>query len=161
MTMRELDDGVAFLFTTVDKLEVLARWKTRDEDDDMRPARSWASRAYVTITAADVPMTRPPYGSQQGDGTEEDRLWAAYNQLELVAMRRKLNSAFAAMQAAGYAPDGTWEFSRYAGCSCPCSPGFVFSDQIRAPHPGVTYPFPVEVWVSDKPALEDGEPDDR
>lgn len=149
----KLDDGVAFAFTTLaGRHEVHARYFTPEE---LYRNRDRKTRAYVDIDPADVPMDHPPYGSVRGDGSDEDRAWRAFNRAETAAMRLKLSRVTAVLEAAGGMPaDAAWHFSRKAGCSCGCSPGFVLDGQVKADGPRFRYrdedwrPVPVEVWVS-------------
>lgn len=65
-------------------------------------------------------MERPPYGTK-GENAENDKAWRKYNRIELKAMR-----AFAEPIAAHYGADKI-SYSRKAGCSCGCSPGFILT----------------------------------
>jgi hypothetical protein len=139
--IHKLDDTVAFAFTTVEgRQEVLG---LLHDARDLRRERK--SRAYVAITEAELGVPRPLYGSTRGDGSDEDKAWAAYNRQELLAMRAKLGTATSVLQAAGYAAaDMPWRFSRKAGCSCGCSPGFIAS---HGPVHGRNPWHPIDVWV--------------
>ena len=66
-------------------------------------------------------MERPPFGPR-GDDAILDAAWDAYNKLELAIHRELL----------GQVMDGKWSFSRKAGCSCGCSPGFIRKDEKTA-----------------------------
>jgi hypothetical protein len=125
-----LDDGIAFTFTTLTgRHEVHGRYFTPDE---LYRTPGRRARAYVEIDPADVPIEQPPYGSVRGDGSDEDKAWAAFNRAEITAMRRKLAEVTPVLEAAYALPSGaTWQFSRKAGCSmCDCSPGFVLGGQV-------------------------------
>lgn len=86
--------------------------------------RSVKPRVFVTVDEDEIPMERPPYGSSRGDGSAEDKLWRKYNKLERDLMRAK---AEAVLGELGITAKLT--FSRTAGCSCPCSPGFVLDSK--------------------------------
>lgn len=62
----------------------------------------------------------PPY-SKRGDDPELDAEWRRYNATEAKTVRE---AAKAALVEAGVKFSKV-RFSRYAGCSCPCSPGVV------------------------------------
>lgn len=66
-----------------------------------------------------------PAPKQRGEDPENDRAYDAYNRAYIKAGRVELKAVLDALVAAGWlsvAPKAA--FSRYAGCSCPCSPGF-------------------------------------
>lgn len=77
------------------------------------------TRVYCDLDYSNFPMERPKY-SIKGEDPENDRLWVAYNRLELKLMREKIATAF---EEAGI--EGKLSFSRKAGCSCGCSAGFI------------------------------------
>lgn len=91
-------------------------------------------RVYVWGTEPD--MERPPY-SMKGDDPELDARWRAYNRAELKAMRAAAGPILAQLKELGLSSfgDGQLAFSRTAGCSCGCSPGFVFSHSLYAEKP--------------------------
>lgn len=66
----------------------------------------------------------PPF-SVKGDDPENDKAWRAYNRAESDLARTAI--------AAAYPEFGKSNFSRYAGCSCACSPGFI-SRELRGVH---------------------------
>lgn len=79
------------------------------------------TRIFVTLHDGDVPMERPPYGSKKGDGSHEDALWKIYNKLEKQIMIDRVKRVLEGLGLAGTKVS----FSKTAGCSCPCSPGFI------------------------------------
>jgi hypothetical protein len=92
------------------------------------------TRIYVSGQDAVTEMEQPPYGAK-GDNSENDRLWRQYNKLELAKMREILDHGMAALTdldnpRIAQAPEKI-KFSRHAGCSCPCSPGFVADRPLR------------------------------
>lgn len=88
--------------------------------------RHWKSgKVRVFVSGQDAPeFDNPPYGSTRGDGSDEDRAWKRYNREELRLQREVLAQATAAMPELAEQL-GKLSFSRKAGCSCGCSPGFV------------------------------------
>lgn len=64
----------------------------------------------------DPSWEHPPY-SVKGEDLDIDAAWRRYNREEVRIMRKYL-------AAAGIDVSGL-RFSRHAGCTCPCSPGFV------------------------------------
>lgn len=58
------------------------------------------------------------------------RPWAAYTPL--------MDTLVKALKLDGL----TYEWSQYAGCTCPCSPGFIVSNSMRE--------FPCDVWITYK-----------
>jgi hypothetical protein len=142
------DENLMFAFSTVTgRHTVQARFM--GHDDLVHGARY--SRAYVTVSDEEVGGERPPYGSQRGDGSDEDKAWKKYNRLELNTMKLKLGLVTEVLQAGGYLrpePGARWNFSRNAGCSCGCSPGFVRKGtRVSGYYRGSNH-FPADVWVS-------------
>lgn len=104
--------------------------------------REWAkaSRAYVSFDSSEIKMEMPAY-SVKGEDAALDAAWRRYNRLEREAMLAKLDELKAEIaKLAGF--DVTWKFSRRAGCSCPCSPGFIASGRITQDG------YPVDIYVS-------------
>lgn len=91
-------------------------------------------RIYVWGTEPE--MERPPY-SIKGEDPELDRRWRAYNRAEIKAMREVAGPILAQIKELGLTTfgDGELAFSRTAGCTCGCSPAFVFSHSIYAAKP--------------------------
>ena len=141
--LQPLDDGLAFEFQLVaePRLHVRARFQQQRYWDP-----SHKTRCHVTLDDGDVPMDTPPYGSMRGDGSPEDKLWTRYNRLEVREMRAKLNRAMLVLSAADGHGGGPWAFSRKAGCSCGCSPGFTYEAKILY-MTGDGYARPVDMWV--------------
>jgi hypothetical protein len=65
----------------------------------------------------------PPYGSEHGDGSDEDKAWKAYNRAELKMMKEVATKTFALWDV-----EFKGNYSRTAGCSCGCSPAFILKD---------------------------------
>lgn len=55
----------------------------------------------------------------RGCDPENDAQWRRYNRAEVTIQKEVAEQVF---------PGATFRFSRYAGCSCPCSPGLVVRD---------------------------------
>ena len=87
--------------------------KQRRRRYDEKRARS---RAYVWYPTETFCGTNPPY-TMKGEDPANDKAWRDYNKQELRAMQDIL-------VLAGFDTD-EWRYSRKAGCSCNCSPGFV------------------------------------
>jgi hypothetical protein len=94
----------------------------------------WSGRKGKSIIYVDIPtpeqlgmMDQPPYGSKKGDGSAEDLLWKRFNKLELKTQRAVIQAYHDEIaQAYGVKPELlTYGFSRKAGCSCGCSPGWL------------------------------------
>lgn len=90
------------------------------------------SRIYISFTEAidklwGLHETHPPYGSIKNDGSIEDTRWVHHNALEVDAQRWYL-PRLGAVLGASEEESKTWSkmatHSRFAGCSCPCSPGW-------------------------------------
>lgn len=60
----------------------------------------------------------PPFGSVRGDSSDEDKAWKKFNREE-IRLRRQVFTQLGFVGA----------FSRKAGCSCGCSPGFRTNDR--------------------------------
>ena len=95
---------------------------------DWTPSRTQAyPRIYGPSVAPDMEM--PPF-SIKGEDADVDALWRKYNREEVLLMKEEILKA-----AAELAEDPRTEylaaammeirFSRTAGCSCACSPGFI------------------------------------
>lgn len=82
------------------------------------PFEEKKTRVYVNGTEPE--MEQPP-NSILGEDPELDAQWRKYNREEIRLMRE---AAQATIDAIGW-DAGKLSFSRKAGCSCPCSPGFI------------------------------------
>lgn len=103
--------------TVVDGKLTLVLVTERERDWRERASKP---RAFVGGSAVEPAWEHPPFGSSRGDGSDEDKAWRKFNREEL--RLRKL-----VLKAVGV--EG--KFSRRAGCSCPCSPGFVTERGVR------------------------------
>jgi hypothetical protein len=77
---------------------------------------------------ADVLGQRPEYGAR-GVDAELDAAWDAYNKHHVKLVKQAIIATLGRV-----VPDikpNEVSYSRKAGCSCPCSPGFIISDRIR------------------------------
>lgn len=63
--------------------------------------------------------------SEKGEYPTLDKAWKKYNRMEVKSMTGVLE---AACKALGLTIESV-KFSRFAGCSCPCSPGFIVKFQ--------------------------------
>jgi hypothetical protein len=78
---------------------------------------AWKTRVFVG-GQPDPKMPRPEY-TVIGESPENDRLWKQYNREEI-----KIHKAVASAVSKADERVTDLKFSRKAGCSCPCSPGF-------------------------------------
>jgi len=62
-----------------------------------------------------------PESYSSDDGGLNDQAWKAWNRLEVKVMR----------MFADHAVEGKKTFSAKAGCSCPCSPGFISQNPLH------------------------------
>lgn len=74
-------------------------------------------------------QSQPPY-SAKGDDPDNDKAWKDYNRLEVATMKHFAKRIEGYIRKTlgdrGIFPaEARFDFSRYAGCSCPCSPGFI------------------------------------
>jgi hypothetical protein len=85
------------------------------------PLERKVQRVRVYVAGAGVPdLPLPPY-TRKGEQPEVDAAWRKYNQAEI-----KLERAVIDDVRKRYGLDlGKLSFSRTAGCSCKCSPGFI------------------------------------
>lgn len=97
--------------------------------------------------------------SKKGDGSEDDKQWKVYNRAELNIMRhflaqaeRKIKEVLEAKGYSGCANNLEFGYSRYAGCSCPCSPGYVIKT-LRPLHNGLNVYVNVD-WKSKREERE-------
>lgn len=91
------------------------------------------TRIYTDVTEQEVKeqygLDKPEY-TIYGEDPENDKAWKKYNRAEVAIMKTKVTN----MLHSFVDFDGvTVKFSRKAGCSCPCSPGFVASVLLRNP----------------------------
>ena len=95
-----------------------SEWDGRQSYNSFKKDQSKKSRLYYS--EADVMVKaygeHPPY-SVKGDDPSNDKAWRRYNKMECELARAAI--------AATFPEFGKSAFSRYAGCSCPCSPGFI------------------------------------
>lgn len=95
-------------------------------------------RVYTSGSAVDPDFDHPPYGSQRGDGSPEDKAWRRYNREEIRLQRALAARALEALKAHGLQTYGVivgtveTKFSRKAGCSCGCSPGLILQADAHA-----------------------------
>ena len=75
------------------------------------------SRTYVYYPTETFCGEHPPY-TLKGNDPANDKAWKVYNKKELAMMEKF-------MILTGMGDKNEWRFSRKAGCSCPCSPGWV------------------------------------
>lgn len=102
-----------------------------------KPYSGRSSRHLVFVDGAPDPdMPMPPYG-RKGDDAANDKARRAYNRREVEIMRA------AAAEALDVDPSAL-KFSRKAGCSCPCSPGFRLDVYV----PGRSYSWATWVQVT-------------
>lgn len=81
-------------------------------------------RIRVFVSGYDEPSwDHPPY-TKKGDDPQADADWKRYNREEIRLMREVVEEAVAQDPVLA-AQLGRFSFSRKAGCSCSCSPGFV------------------------------------
>ena len=137
---------------------------------------SRASRPTVYVTSPDPDMETPPFGSVRGDDTEADKAWKRYNRAEIKMKRETIAAVLPLLEAADPTPSifdalgrekmrkselALWDlaeqaltgklgFSRKAGCSCGCSPGF----KAQALQPLYR---DINIWVEDKSVERDWE----
>lgn len=146
------DENLAVAFSTVAGHHTVSMRFMKPED--LRKSHGGRyTRTYVSIEDVDL-GDHPPY-SVKGEDPTNDAAWRAYNHRELVAMKLKLSRVRPVLEATfGMAPGAQWSFSRKAGCSCPCSPGFILKGyQVKVDHRaaptrvGGTYRQPVDIWV--------------
>lgn len=92
------------------------------------------TRIYTSVTEQEVKeqygLDRPEY-TIHGEDPENDKAWKKYNRAEVAIMKTKVTNVLHSF--VDY--DGvTVKFSRTAGCSCPCSPGFIASALLKEPN---------------------------
>jgi len=114
-------------------------------------ARAYKTRIYTSGAATTPDWEHPPYGSQRGDGSPEDKAWKKYNREESRLQRVLAQRALDALEREGvklYGGDKKLWFSRYAGCSCPCSPGVIVNATAYAEKPLFPYDTKIaSIWV--------------
>jgi hypothetical protein len=82
-----------------------------------RRSAKFGSKGLVYVTApdpADLGLATTPDSHHSDDGGLNDQAWKAFNRLEVQVMKTFVEHAVA----------GKLTFSKKAGCSCGCSPGF-------------------------------------
>lgn len=113
------------------------------------PSRTWKTgRIRVYVSGQDEPTSPVPGPSVRGDGSDADQAWRRYNREEIRLMREVVEEAFAADPELAEQL-GKVVFSKKAGCSCGCSPGFIAEGRDNQ-----------DVWISrtpDEPAFQVGD----
>lgn len=111
-------------------------------------------RIYTSGAAITPSFDHPPYGSTRGDGSESDKAWRRYNREEIKLQRALAARALEALKAHGLATYGVrvgtveTKFSRYAGCSCSCSPGLILQADAHAKGELFEYDTRIsDIWV--------------
>lgn len=90
--------------------------------DSTRPWKSAKIRVYVA--GENEPEWPVPGPSVRGDGSDADRAWKRYNREERRLQREVIDEVLAQdTELANHLGRLTW--SRKAGCSCGCSPGWI------------------------------------
>jgi hypothetical protein len=121
---------------TTDQHTFVVQFRPKDRD------RTWKfGKVRVFVSGEDEPtFDHPGFGSVRGDGSDEDRAWKRYNREELRLQRELVAQAYVAVPELA-ADLGGLSFSRKAGCSCGCFPGFIAEGRGTQ-----------DVWVTRTPA---------
>jgi hypothetical protein len=126
--------------------------------DDRYDART---RLYASSLIDYKSIGDQPPVSVKGDDPENDKAWRRYNRAELNSMNNGLN-AFELELYNTPDPTGllaeiyealvgyTRKFSRKAGCSCGCSPGFVMGGKVYARLDGIRQSRLIQINVARK-----------
>lgn len=99
-----------------------------------RKSRAYPSSADLCKKVPDLAAAEAalPLPKERGEDPENDRAYDGFNRRYIKAARAELKAVLAALAEAGMVDAGaTASFSRHAGCSCPCSPGFILSARVR------------------------------
>lgn len=95
--------------------------------------RERRNKTRIHISGQAQPDMEQPEYTIKGQDPENDAAWRRYNRAEIKLMRIAIQKGIARFYSetdadiAGLLGCGLdkFDFSRYAGCSCPCSPGFI------------------------------------
>lgn len=97
---------------------------TRPKDSTRRTWNAEFPKIRVYVAGEDEPTWPIPGSSTRGDGSEVDKAWKRYNREERRLQREVIDEALAERpELADQLGKLTW--SRKAGCSCGCSPGWI------------------------------------
>lgn len=132
---------------------------------NLRPRSSTATRteqfaqskAFVWGTSVPESVMVQPAYTTFGDNAENDKAWRKYNKLEVAAQRDALDEALAALEGvevARHYADLAPTFSRRAGCSCGCSPGFRLGSKLRANFARWLRDETVDLYITVKPVAQ-------
>ena len=95
-----------------------SQWDGRQSYNSFKKDQSKKSRLYYSESRVmEKAYGEHPAYSIKGEDVENDKAWRAYNHAERLLARAAIDAAFPEF--------GKSFFSRRAGCSCPCSPGFI------------------------------------
>ena len=130
-------------------IEVSIKKRSRSVGDRPRAfSLSVSSPSLECLGLADHPGYKEP--KDEAGIKAWNKEWRAYNKLELKIQRTGFNDEVSEIisEAIGRKIDlVNAQFSRYAGCSCPCSPGFILRDEdkkrIKEPY-NTTY----SIWIT-------------
>lgn len=104
------------------------------------------AKAFVWGTSVPESVMVEPVYTRFGDDPANDSAWRKFNKLEVAAERVALDEALNLLQVLGYEVDGIDpKFSRKAGCSCSCSPGFRLGRRVHVSGLGL-----VDIYVTVK-----------
>ncbi len=97
-----------------------------------RPTSKWRvepkirkTRVYINIDSKTMEAmigVHPPYDTPE---KKFDAEWKKFNRAEVKAMRSVYAEVMEELNTIGLKMSDKGSFSKYAGCTCPCSPGFI------------------------------------
>lgn len=120
---------------TIVFVEVLQSWHR----DARKKARVYVFGEVEVDFAEAYEMQKANDYAPRGTNPVEDKLFNKLNRQVIANKREVLEAAMEAVYELGEVlVDAKFNFSRTAGCSCPCSPGFIVDRVIRDTESGLT-----------------------
>lgn len=108
-------------------------WGRHDRKALNRKARLfWTDNWTGSMMSKETVLGERPEVTRRGDFPEVDKAWDRYNKQHVRIVRDAIVAVLNEM--VGYRYDvkaADVRFSRKAGCTCNCSPGFILSDDLR------------------------------
>lgn len=132
--------------------ELTIRERSRFEGpaNNYRMNRSYGTkpRVYVSVDESLMPSEEGLEFTVRGENPEMDKAWDKHNRAIVAVWREAAEEALMGTLFHGY----KLAFSKYAGCSCPCSPGFILQVPMRDRGLDLPIDHNVDIWVSPKKA---------
>lgn len=92
----------------------------------------WEDNWTGSSASKEFVLGEQPAITRRGDDAESDKAWDRYNKQNVRIVRDAIVAVLQEMVGYRYTVTGKdVRYSRKAGCTCNCSPGFILSDDLR------------------------------